>query len=99
MQSSSTKAILGVGFDTYRKSINFQMTPEMKWSKIEIDHVKSICMFDLSKDEELIDSFNWKNTEPLLKRDRQHKGAKFKFLDYQLQYIKDYQFLKLIEEG
>ena len=45
------------------------MTPEMNWSNIEIDHVKEICLFDISKDEELREAFNWKNTQPLLKQD------------------------------
>ena len=29
------------------------MIPDMKWSNIEIDHVKPICLFDVSNDEEL----------------------------------------------
>ena len=40
----------------------------MNWSNIEIDHVKPICMFDVSKDEELKEAFSLKNTQPLLKR-------------------------------
>ena len=36
------------------------MTPEMNWSNFEIDLSKPICMFDISKDEELKDAFNWK---------------------------------------
>ena len=31
----------------------WQMTPEMNWDNINIDHVKPICLFDVSKDEEL----------------------------------------------
>ena len=72
----------------------WQITPEMKWSNIEIDHVKPICMFDLAKDEELKEAFNWKNTQPLLKEVHQQKGTKFNFLDCQLQLIKAYQFIK-----
>ena len=34
----------------------------MKWYNIEIDHVKPICMFNVSKDEEVKECFNWKNT-------------------------------------
>ena len=94
----STKDILGVDIDTYRKWIEWQMTPEMNWSKIEIDHVKPICLFDISKDEELREAFNWKNTQPLLKHDHQQKGIKFNFLDYQLQFIRAYQFIKLNDE-
>ena len=74
------------------------MTPEMNWSNIEIDHVKPICMFDIAKDEKLKEAFNWRNTQPLLKRDHLQKGIKFNFLDYQLQFIKAYQFIKLNEE-
>ena len=75
------------------------MTPDMTWDNIEIDHVKPIYMFDISKEEELRDAFSWKNTQPLLKEVHQEKGIKFNFLDYPLQFIKAYQFLKLNEEG
>ena len=71
----------------------------MNWSNIEIDHVKPICLFDVSKDVELREAFSWQNTQPLLKHDHQKKGIKFNFLDYQLQFIKAYQFLKINEEG
>ena len=98
-KSSSTKDILGIDIDTYKKWLEFQFTPEMNWSNIEIDHVKPICMFDNSKDEDLTEAFSWKNTQTLLKHDHQKKGIKFSFLDYQLQFIKAYQFLKLNEEG
>ena len=55
-------------------------------------------MFDVTKDEELGEVFNWKNTQPLLKQDHLQKGIKFKFLDYQLHFMKAYQFMKLNEE-
>ena len=74
------------------------MTPEMNWQNIEIDHVKAISLFDVSKDEELKEAFNWKNTQPLLKEVHQQNGTKFNFLDYQLQFIKAYQFLKVNEK-
>ena len=71
----------------------------MNWTNIECDHVKPSCFFDVSKDEELKEAFNWKNTQPLLKQINQQKGTKYNFLDDQLQFIKAYQFLKLNEEG
>ena len=43
------------------------MTPDLKWTKIEIDHVKLLCLFDVSKDDELGESFNWSNTQLLSK--------------------------------
>ena len=98
-KQSSAKEILGIDLDTYRKWLEFQFSPEMNWENIEIDHVRPICMFDVTKDEELKEAFNWKNTQPLLKKDHQQKGRKYNFLDYQNQCIKAYQFIKLnIEE-
>ena len=75
------------------------MTPEMNWSNIETHHVKPICMFNVSDDEELKLAFNWKNTQPLLKEVHSQKNVKFKLLDYQLQLIKAYQFINSIEKG
>ena len=98
-KSSSTKEILGIDTDTYKKWLKFQFTPEMNWSITEIHHVKPICLFDVSKDEELGEAFNWKNTKPLLKHDHHQRGIKFNFLECQLQFIKAYQFLKINEEG
>ena len=97
-KQSSTKEILGIDIDLYRKWLEFQFTPEMNWSNIEINHVKPICMFDVTKDEQLKEASSWKNTQPLLKQDHQKKGTKFNFLDYQLQFIKAYRFIKLNEE-
>ena len=98
-KSSSTLDILGIDIETYKKWLEFQFTPEMNWSNVEIDHVKPICMFDVTKDNELREAFNWKNTQPLLKHDHNQKDIKFNFLDYQLHFVKAYQFLKINEEG
>ena len=65
--------------------LDFQFIPEMNW--LNIDHVKASCLFDVSKDEELKEAFSWKITQPLLKHDHH--------LDYQLQFIKAYQFFKI----
>ena len=68
-KSSSTREILGFDIDLHRKWIEWQFTPEMNWSNTEIDHVKAICSFDLSKDEELKEVFSWKKTQPFLIHD------------------------------
>ena len=70
----------------------------MNWSIINIDHVKPICMFDVPRDKKMRVAFSWENTQPLLKKAHSQKGNKFNFLDYQLQLIKAYQFIKLYEE-
>ena len=97
-KQSSTKDILGIDINLFRKWIAWQMTPEINWSNTELDHVKPICMFDVSKDEEIKEAFSWKNTQPLLKHDHQKNGTKLNFLDYHLQFIKAYQFIKLNEK-
>ena len=68
------------------------MTPEMNWGIIDIDHVKPICMFDVSKHEELQEAFNWKNTQPLLKEIHSHKGTKFNFLNINCTSLKHINF-------
>ena len=98
-KSLSTKDILGIDLETYRKWIEWQMIEGMDWNNIQIDHVRCISSFDVSKNEELREVFNWKNTQPLLKEDNLKKGSKYNELDYRLQFIKAYQFLKLNEEG
>ena len=95
---SSTRNILGIDIITYKRWIEFQMTPEMNWSNIEIDQVKPICMFDVSNEQELKEVFSWKITQPLLKHDHQHKGIKFDLLDYQKQFTEANQFIKSNEE-
>ena len=97
-KQSSSINIFGIDVDTYRKWIEWQFTPEMNWSNIEIDHVKPICMFDVSDDGQLNEAFSWKNTQPLLKEVHSQKGIKFNLLDYQLQFIRAYKFIKLNEE-
>ena len=71
------------------------MTPETNWSNIHIDHVKPISSFNVSNEDELLKAFNWKNSQPLLKEDNLRKGTKYNELDYQLQFTKADEFLKL----
>ena len=97
-KQSSTIDVLGIDIDTYKKWLDFQFTPEINWDNFEIDHVKAICLFDMSKDEELGEAFIWKSTQPLLKNNHQKKGTKFNFLDHQLQFIETYQFLRLNDQ-
>ena len=48
LKSSSIKDILGIDIDSYRKWIEIQMTPNMNWKNIDIDHVRAISLFDIS---------------------------------------------------
>ena len=51
-KQTSTRDVLGIDIETKRRWIEWQMTPELNWSNIELDHLKTICMFDVSKVEE-----------------------------------------------
>ena len=53
IKSSSTIDVLGRDINTYKRWIEFQITPDMTWDIFEIDHVKAFCKFDVSKEEEL----------------------------------------------
>ena len=44
-KQSSTEEILGIDVDLYKKWIEWQMTPEMNWSNIEIEHVTPIHLW------------------------------------------------------
>ena len=97
-KSSSIIEFSGIDFQLYRKCIESQFTTEMNWTKVEMDHAKAICLFDVSKNEELKEAFTWRNTQPLLKHDHHLVRTKFNLLDCQLQFNKAYQFLKINEE-
>ena len=62
-KQSSTKEILGIDIETYRNWVEWQMTPERNWTNIEVDHVKPICMVDISDNEQLKKAVNWRNTQ------------------------------------
>ena len=70
----------------------------MSWTKIEIDQVKTFCLFVVSKNEELKEAFRWENTQTLLKQDDHPKRTKYNFPDYHLQFIKAYQFLRFNDQ-
>ncbi len=93
-KSLHTKDLLGIDIETYKRWIEYQMTPEMNFKNIHIDHVKPISSFDISNDNELLEAFNWKNTQPLLTEDNLRKSNKLNELDYQIQFIKAYEFIK-----
>ena len=66
--------------------------------KTDIDQVKTISSFDISNDLELKQAFTWKNTRTLTEEFQFQRRTKNKFLDYQLQFVKAYQFIRLKKE-
>ena len=75
IKSSSTKGKLGKNDETFEKKQH--MTPEMNCWNFENGHVKPISLFDISKDMELREAFNWVNTQPLLKEVHHQKEPNF----------------------
>ena len=67
--------------------------PELNGNIIDI-----VSSFDINDNEELAEKFNWKNTQPFLEYVHQQNGTKYGFLDYRLQYVKGYQYIKINEE-
>ena len=93
-KSLHTREILGINIETYKKLIEYQMSSEMNWKNIHIDHVKPISLFDVSKEEDLLEAFYWVNTQPLLKKDNLQKSNKFIEEVYNNQFIKAREFKK-----
>ena len=54
----------------------YQMSPEIIWENIEIDHVKSFSSFVISKNGELLEAYDWVNTESVKKEVHQQKVEK-----------------------
>ena len=84
IKSSSTINIVGLDFDTYKRWIESQLTPELNCLNTVIHHVRPISSFDVSNNDELRGAFNWKNTQPLMKQIHQQKDFKTKshIIDY-----------------
>ena len=77
IKSQSTKYLIGIDIELCGQWIDYQMTSEMNWHKIHIDHVKPNNSFVVSKDEELHNAFSWRIMQPLLKIDNLQKDGKF----------------------
>ena len=64
-KSSSMVDISGTDIYSYKRWNECQLTPKLKWSSIETDHVRPNGLIDVSKDEKLGEALNCKNTQPL----------------------------------
>ncbi len=85
---SSSINILGININDYIKWLSYDGS-----DRNEIDHVKPLAAFNLQNKDELYEAFNWKNTRLISKHENRSKHTTYNELDYQLQFIKAYQFL------
>lgn len=80
-KSQPTIALLGCDLPTLISHIESQFTEGMNWDNHgvhgwHLDHVKPCASFDLTKPEEQLECFNYKNLQPLWARDNLVKGSK-----------------------
>ena len=97
-KTNKTNELLGCSKMFYQMWISFTFDNNMTWSNYgklwDIDHVKPVDTFDLSKNNERLECFNWKNTTALCSKKNYSK--KNKIIDTQLKSHK--LNLKLFEK-
>ena len=62
------------------------MSPEMNWNNVHIGHGKPVSSFDVSKDDEMGEAFNWKDIQLLFEKVNLRKSRKFNFIDHRLKF-------------
>ena len=77
----SAMKLLGCDIEYYKQYLEQQFQYDMTWENHgrlwEIDHIKPCAAFDLTKEEEQKQCFNYINTQPLYKSDNRSKGDKY----------------------
>lgn len=78
-RSLSHMELIGCDSITLKKHISKQFLPNMTFDNYpewEVDHIKPITSYDLTKLEQLLECFNYKNLQPLWKHDNRVKSDK-----------------------
>lgn len=78
VKSDSTINLLGCTMEEFKKHLESLFTEGMSWenrSEWDLDHVKPCASFDLTNPDEQKECFNYKNIQPLWKKDNQQKGS------------------------
>lgn len=73
--------MLGCTVEEARRHLESTFTDGMNWERflageIDIDHIKPVCSFDLTKPEEQKKCFHWSNIQALWEPDNLKKGSK-----------------------
>jgi len=72
-----TTKYIGCSIEFFKKWIEFRFDNNMtldNYGTWELDHVKPCASFNMSKEEEIMDCFNWKNYQPLQKEENRRKS-------------------------
>ena len=76
-----TQDYLGCSYSYYAKYLEKKFKKGMSWKNFgrngwEIDHIKPLAKFDLTKVNHQKKAFNFKNTQPLWRKENRSKGDK-----------------------
>lgn len=78
---------LGCTIDQLRLYLEQQFTPKMKWSNWgivwQIDHIRTLALFDLRKRNQFLKACHYTNIRPLLVAEHKRKSTTEKFLRHQ----------------
>ena len=75
-----THELLGCSFDELKLHLESQFKKGMNWKNMgewHIDHIIPLAAFDLTKLENQLIAFNYKNLQPLWAKENLQKGAKY----------------------
>ena len=78
-KSNKTKNYTGCSMEYLKKWFEYQFNDKIGWHNYgnwHIDHVLPCSKFDLTKHEDQIECFNWRNLRPCLKEENIVKGDK-----------------------
>ena len=74
-----THEVIGCSPTFYREWIESKWEPGWSWEnrgKVwQVDHIRPIASFDMSKFKDVCECFNWLNCQPLSREDNIRKGA------------------------
>lgn len=79
-KSESTMILLGCGIEEFLEYLQSKFTKGMNWENYgewHIDHIRPCSSFDLTKREDQLLCFNYKNLQPLWAKDNLSKGNKY----------------------
>ncbi len=80
IKSNKTMEYVGCSKEELISHLESKFTEGMSWEnygKWHIDHIKPVCLFDLTKNEEIFKMMNYSNLQPLWAKDNRVKNKKF----------------------
>lgn len=89
--------LIGCSLKFFKEWLEYNFTEKMNWDNYgtywHMDHVISVCIFDLTNKEEQLFCFNWKNTRPL--EAMLNVSRKYKYFDILIHELKTHFYTRL----